>query len=450
MQNNTPDNDPHIYKGNTLQFRRLSRIDKGGNGEIFRIEIVNRDKSQDFKCVAKFIKKTYKSDNRRVARFNKEISETSKICKTIQGILPVVDYSLIDLDDEFSGWYIMPRAKSVERFFKPKSKIPEKIEFLLSLAAIIRDIHNSKRAHRDIKPANILLYNGKIHLCDFGLVYNPELPSITGDHEVVGPYYFLAPEMKTGVPNSANFGFVDYCRMDIYSFAKVVWSIFNSNYKKTWPDIECNKICFQDFKTGGIERYQWEPIFQLLEACTKYDPFERMAIDDCIKKLSDFKLCIDKEFLVIAKYKRNYLDRNILEDNNYDSIIYKNIDIIIDNINLRIDQYYFRWEDTKYRITSSSRLGEHGLVLSTKFYGKTISYCFFPSEFKVGNINNEDGSGLSYSLETKISKQALNEEYAEYKEMKPEDKANIRFSDSSEFNFMVNRAIVLLLVPIQN
>jgi serine/threonine protein kinase len=51
-------------------------------------------------------------------------------------------------------------------------------------------------AHRDIKPDNLFQLNGEWVIGDFGLVKYPEQEQVTQQGQPLGPYYFMAPEMR--------------------------------------------------------------------------------------------------------------------------------------------------------------------------------------------------------------------------------------------------------------
>ena len=91
------------------------------------------------------------------------------------------------------------------------------------LAGALQLAHQHNIIHRDIKPENILLTgNGhEIWLSDFGICLIRDENRLTEMGEVVGPAFFMAPELEAGrnleVTPAA----------DIYSFGKVIFYMFS-------------------------------------------------------------------------------------------------------------------------------------------------------------------------------------------------------------------------------
>jgi len=67
----------------------------------------------------------------------------------------------------------MPLAMPLFEVLK-NSKPIEIVEYMVEVADTLSELHNRNISHRDIKPANLLLYRGRIHLSDFGLVDFPD------------------------------------------------------------------------------------------------------------------------------------------------------------------------------------------------------------------------------------------------------------------------------------
>ena len=150
MQNNIAGSNEHIYKGLTLEFKQISRLKtSGGNGDIYDIEILN-DETKKNTCVAKFLKDKWRTDPIRSERFKREIDASRELSKTINGILPIYDYSELQNNNKETGWFIMPKAKTTEELFGSTTSIEQKIKILLDLATIIKCINENNKV--TIKP----------------------------------------------------------------------------------------------------------------------------------------------------------------------------------------------------------------------------------------------------------------------------------------------------------
>ncbi len=79
--------------------------------------------------------------------------------------------------------------------------------------------HERKIVHRDIKPANILLRSerGPAVVADFGLCYVDEAERMTVTQEVVGPRWYVAPELEDGGIDEI----APSC--DVYSLGKLLY-----------------------------------------------------------------------------------------------------------------------------------------------------------------------------------------------------------------------------------
>ena len=63
----------------------------------------------------------------------------------------------------------MPKA---EKFvLQDGLSLIEKLKRMLELGKILSEIHKKGIAHRDLKPEKLLIFNGRIYLADYGLVW---------------------------------------------------------------------------------------------------------------------------------------------------------------------------------------------------------------------------------------------------------------------------------------
>lgn len=93
---------------------------------------------------------------------------------------------------------LVPGACSLEFVF-PHAKPRRRIEILRDVSLALGHVHRCGVVHRDVKPANILLdVAGQVHLCDFGLAYSGDLPSLLPRTVAVGTPAFMSPEQASG------------------------------------------------------------------------------------------------------------------------------------------------------------------------------------------------------------------------------------------------------------
>lgn len=269
----------YVIKGN---------VGHGGNGEVFAIDIqdrtelaVNLDPSDGY--VLKKLKNMdgYKPDERvkREKRFQREIDVVCNKLQDLNGIIPILDSSFENSNINYPyQWYLMPRAMK----FKPEEySVEEVIHMFLQVAETISVLHHNGMSHRDIKPHNLLVYNKRLCLTDFGLIWEDDFDElITGDCENIGPCAIRPPELMAPIKQD---GFM-FQKSDVYLFAKTLWMSlakngygFTQRYSRSEDSIYLKSIL-------RIPQ-TLEPIHLLMEGATYDDYMKRISIDDCVQLL---------------------------------------------------------------------------------------------------------------------------------------------------------------------
>lgn len=307
-----------MYRNSHIGFTLGKEIGSGGNGKVYNVYIIegkqwlndNWGEIDAKQLVVKFFSVDNKKDQRlreeRYKRFCREISTLKEIGSSISGIIPIIDScyseSVPKSDDE--AWYIMPKAQP--KRVNGKDKLIDILSDMIQLAETINLIHMRDMAHRDIKPDNILMYNNRICLCDFGLVYIESEP-LTQLGEKLGPLKILPPEMDGMWEPIRDY---KYKQSDVYLFVKVVWMYikgdyygFRGEYQRGDTQIYLEKTKFK-IKT-------FEPIHEMLEEGTKTHYMDRISMEECIsllkKQLSVCNGTLDKKQLQEYIYKENIL-----------------------------------------------------------------------------------------------------------------------------------------------
>jgi serine/threonine-protein kinase len=191
------------------------RIDTGGNGEVWFAE------GSDGKSAA--IKILMKTKPVAYTRFKQEV-EVLKLVAGVSGILPVLDSDLPADRGDRRPWYAMPVAIPLLEAIKDKEP-REKAQFIAEAAETMAELHTHKIYHRDIKPANLLLFEGRCHIGDFGLVDYPEKADLTAPKQDLGSRWTMAPEVRREHDKA------DPMPADVYSLAKTLWIVLTRELK---------------------------------------------------------------------------------------------------------------------------------------------------------------------------------------------------------------------------
>ena len=198
-------------------FRRWTlceEIGDGGNGNVWR---ARRDDGNE--GALKFLKKhLFQNPGIRLKRFYHEVEFMSREGNR-EGLLPLLDFNCPEkpsVDDR--PWLVTPLAIPISKIpLAGVSKFDELLTRLQPLSACLAQLHKEGKFHRDLKPENMFDWNGRSVLGDFGLVDYPEKESVTEATEMMGPFYYIAPEMLQSAAD------VPGGPADVYSFAKTIW-----------------------------------------------------------------------------------------------------------------------------------------------------------------------------------------------------------------------------------
>lgn len=176
---------------------------------------------------------------------------------------------------------IIEECKAVDKKFK--------FHCISSMISGIRFIHEQNIVHLDVKPLNVL-YNNVTNvwkLSDFGASVNLIECEISNNEGVpLSPSRiyvsctvpFSAPEVFKGLPASKE--------MDIYSFACLMWCVFewcNTLYPNVIPDIIIFSICSTDTRPHFKHALEKERI--LCEKSWSADPKNRPTAEDLEKRI---------------------------------------------------------------------------------------------------------------------------------------------------------------------
>lgn len=271
----------NILAGDKYCFYKPSiKLGSGGNGEVWRTRISDDPSSPEYAMKFFHCKEDTLEDfsNLRYERFRQEIEFLEKYDGTIKGIIPIIDKHLPkEYSDQDQAWYIMPMAMKYK--YKNRTFEQKLIDFSC-LATTLIELHQNGLAHRDIKPDNLLVYQDRICLCDFGLLWGFKEERLTYRSERIGPYKILPPELAPVDPHRD----IDYTFSDVYLFAKNVWIIMTGNKDGFMgPYLRNRTMYYLRKEEYGIQSL--EPIHQLLERATNDEIDHRITMLQCLDLL---------------------------------------------------------------------------------------------------------------------------------------------------------------------
>ena len=208
-----------------LPWRSIGKtLGSGGQGVV---QLVTRkDESNGLKYALKTLRNV--GSTQALERFRREISAVKKI--THPAIVRVIDHSK---EGDAFQYYVMEYhdgAKSLASIiFSPSNRfygnVLQSLDLFEQIISAIGACEESDPpiVHRDIQPENILvLEDHSIRLIDFGICHFQDGRMITLTNENVGTRNYTRPECEPGTD------FTIGSHSDIYSAAKVLWSVITS------------------------------------------------------------------------------------------------------------------------------------------------------------------------------------------------------------------------------
>ncbi len=196
------------------KFDMIEELGEGGNAKVFRV----KEKISGTEVALKYL---CNRSTEKKSRFDDEIQIMSENCASIDGVIPIIEYSKEQL------WYTMPIARPIMEYINEKEIDYQLIiNGVIELADTLSKLHEKGIAHRDIKPSNIYYYKNRFYLGDFGLVEFPDNPNdFTRSDRGLGAIFTIAPEMKRD-PKHA-----DGKKADVFSLAKTTWMLLTGDEK---------------------------------------------------------------------------------------------------------------------------------------------------------------------------------------------------------------------------
>lgn len=342
---------------------------KGGNAKVLLVEDEN-----GVKYALKSLKINESSDLKKVKRFLNEIKIVERYQNKIKGVIPIRykhipnELKINDFDKlEFSAdmtrlelWYVMDIGMPIKLKLGNCNDTEVIIDCLISLSETLSELHKHHIVHRDIKPSNLYYYKESWAYGDFGLVAYPEFDSLTKVGERIGNYATIAPEMR-------HIKEVDDARpADVWSLAKTLWMLLTNNYED----------CFEGLYDSNddaisIKRYCSDvpisPLEEILKKAIKYNPDDRVNVDEFLELLIDYKECLNERKRIWSWEKLVHM-----QEKSDEPVLYNSADLSVDT-NEIIMNFCVEWESNESEFISNGLNDEVKVLKYIKM--KLEHYC---------------------------------------------------------------------------
>jgi serine/threonine protein kinase len=210
-----------------------------------------------------------------MARFRNEIDFLISQADR-SGVLPLLDRHLPD-DQALPSWYVMPLAIPMTQALGALPDLANVVQAMGQIAKTLARLAAEDISHRDIKPDNLFRLNDDWVIGDFGLVKYPEQEPITRQGHPLGPYLFIAPEMRPHADAASGE------LADVYSLSKTLWAIAVGQ-----PDPPPGQLRSDRYElrlSSRVEHPRARLLDPLLERCTADDPAARPPMSEVADEL---------------------------------------------------------------------------------------------------------------------------------------------------------------------
>ena len=209
----TPDPQERFPPGTLVasRYRIISRLGKGGMGEVFRADdLILRQQ-----VALKFLPESARNNVNLLTRFYDEVRIARQISH--KNVCRVYDIGELDGQPYLSMEYI--DGEDLGSLLRRIGRLPadKAVEFARKLCAGVAAAHAQGVLHRDLKPANVMIDSrGELRVADFGLAGIAE--QLKGDEIRNGTPAYMAPEQLTGIEVSA--------QSDLYAVGLILYEMF--------------------------------------------------------------------------------------------------------------------------------------------------------------------------------------------------------------------------------
>ncbi len=252
------------------RYRIVSRLGKGGMGEVFRAD----DLVLGQPVALKFLPESAKSNVNLLTRFYDEVRIARQISH--KNVCRVYDIGEVDGQPYLSMEYI--DGEDLGSLLRRIGRLPsdKALEFARKLCAGVAAAHAQGVLHRDLKPANIMIDSrGELRVTDFGLA--GIAAQLQGDEIRNGTPAYMAPEQLTGREVSV--------QSDLYAVGLILYEMFTGRMPFEAETIaemtrlrQESRITNPSALIGELDKTVERAILRCLEPDPKMRPASAMAL----------------------------------------------------------------------------------------------------------------------------------------------------------------------------
>jgi predicted Ser/Thr protein kinase len=252
------------------RYRIVSRLGKGGMGEVFRAD----DLVLGQPVALKFLPESAKSNLNLLTRFYDEVRIARQISH--KNVCRVYDIGEVDGQPYLSMEYI--DGEDLGSLLRRIGRLPsdKALEFARKLCAGVAAAHAQGVLHRDLKPANIMIDSrGELRVTDFGLA--GIAAQLQGDEVRNGTPAYMAPEQLTGREVSV--------QSDLYAVGLILYEMFTGRMPFEADTVaemtrlrQESRITLPSTLIGDLDKTVERAILRCLEPDPKMRPPSALAL----------------------------------------------------------------------------------------------------------------------------------------------------------------------------
>jgi serine/threonine protein kinase len=222
VRTSADDGDEYIGKTLAKKYRVEALIGEGGMGKVYRARQLALDKP----VVLKVLRQSLLSDERTVARFQREAKAASRL--NHPNSISILDFGQAEDGALFIAMEFVP-GQDLHQILTRDWPLPEArvVRIVSQVLSALSDAHSAGVIHRDLKPENIMVEQRRndpdfVKVLDFGIAKITDAsgddgPALTRAGFVCGTPEYMSPEQARGAQ-------LDH-RSDLYAVGVILYQL---------------------------------------------------------------------------------------------------------------------------------------------------------------------------------------------------------------------------------